>query len=88
MAVFDKKEDRNDDGTTTTITTSGEPIIVAPRCDETGLWKMNLDLDYKILGRTSSDQFIAGVDVANAIFDLLCFYCACILVWLLRMVCL
>jgi hypothetical protein len=31
---------------------------------------MNLDLDYKILGRTSSDQFIAGVDVANAIFDL------------------
>jgi hypothetical protein len=70
IAVFDKKEARIYDGTTTTITTSGEPIIVAPRCDETGLWKMNLDLDYKILGRTSSDQFIAGVDVANAIFDL------------------
>jgi hypothetical protein len=31
---------------------------------------MNLDLDYEILGRASSDQFIAGVDVANAIFDL------------------
>jgi hypothetical protein len=70
IAVFDKKEARIYDGTTTTITTSGEPIIVAPRCDETGLWKMNLDLDYEILGRTSSDQFIAGVDVANAIFDL------------------
>jgi hypothetical protein len=70
IAVFDKKEARIYDGTTTTIMTSGEPIIVAPRCDETGLWKMNLDLDYEILGRTSSDQFIAGVDVANAIFNL------------------
>jgi len=35
-----------------------------------GLWKMNLDLDYKILGQMSSDQFIAGVDEANAIFNL------------------
>jgi hypothetical protein len=31
---------------------------------------MNLDMDYEVLGRASSDQFIAGVDVANAIFDL------------------
>ena len=31
---------------------------------------MTLDLDNKIMGRTSSDQFIAGVDEANAIFDL------------------
>jgi len=70
IAVFDKKEARINDGTTTTITASGEPIIVAPRCNDSGLWKMNLDLDYEILGRTSSDQFITGVDVANAIFDL------------------
>jgi len=70
IAVFNKKEARIYDGTTTTITASGEPIIVAPHCDITGLWRMNLDLDYKTLGRTSSDQFIAGVDVANTIFDL------------------
>jgi len=31
---------------------------------------MNLNLDYEILGRESSDQFIAGVDEANAIFNL------------------
>jgi hypothetical protein len=31
---------------------------------------MNLDLDFKFLARTSSAQFIPGVDVANAIFDL------------------
>jgi hypothetical protein len=49
---------------------SGDPIIIAPRCDDTGLWKMTLDLDYEILGCESSDQFITGVDVANAIFDL------------------
>ena len=70
IAVFDKNEARIYDGTTTMITASEEPIIVAPRCDNMGLWKMTLDLDYEILGRTSSDQFIAGVDEANAIFDL------------------
>ena len=31
---------------------------------------MNLDLDYNILGRESTDQFITGVDAANTIFDL------------------
>jgi hypothetical protein len=70
IAVFDKKEARIYDGTTTTITASEEPIIIAPRCDNTGLWKMTLDLDYEMLGRTSSDQFIAGVDQVNAIFYL------------------
>ena len=70
IAVFDKKEARIYDGTTTTIMASGDPIIIAPSCDDTGLWKMNLDLDYEILGRERSDQFIPGVDVANAIFDL------------------
>jgi hypothetical protein len=70
IAVFDKKEARIYDGTTTKIMASGDPIIIAPRCDDTGLWRMNLDLDYEILGRARSDQFIAGVDVANVIFDL------------------
>jgi hypothetical protein len=64
IAVFNKTEAKIYDGTTTTITALGEPIITAPRCDETGLWKMNLDLDYKILGREYSDHFIAGVDVS------------------------
>ena len=56
IAVFDKKEARIYDGTTTTITTTGDPIIVAPRCDDTGLWRMNLDMDYEVPGRASSDQ--------------------------------
>jgi hypothetical protein len=70
IAVFDKKEARIYDGTTTTISANGEPIIIAPRCTDTGLWKMELDLDYEIQGREYPDQFIAGVDEANAIFDL------------------
>ena len=70
IAVFDKREAKIYDGTTTTIIALGEPIIITPRCDDTGLWKMNIDLDYKILGRESSNQFIAGVDEANAIFNL------------------
>ncbi len=32
------------------------------------LWK--LDLDYKVLGQKYPDQFIAGVDKVNTIFDL------------------
>ena len=70
IAVFDKKEARIYDGTTTTISANGEPIIIAPRCTDTGLWRMELDLDYEISGREYPDQFIAGVDEANAIFDL------------------
>jgi hypothetical protein len=33
-----------------------------------GLWK--LDLDYKVLGQESPEQFFAGVEIANVIFDL------------------
>ncbi len=69
-AVFNKHEARIYDGTTTKLTASGNPIIVAPRCEDTGQWKMELNLDYKILGRENPKYFIAGVDKANAIFDL------------------
>ena len=64
------KQARIYDGTTTTITASGKPIIVAPRCNNTGLWKMELNLDYEVLGTACPAQFIAGADKANAIFDL------------------
>jgi hypothetical protein len=47
IAVFDKKEARIYNGTTTTITALGEPLIVAPWCNNTGLWKMDLDLNYE-----------------------------------------
>jgi hypothetical protein len=70
IAVFDETEARIYDETTTMITASGEPIIVAPRCNDTGLWKMELNLDYEVLGMVCPTQFIAGADKANAIFDL------------------
>jgi hypothetical protein len=68
--VFDEIEARIYDGTTMTITALEEPIIIAPRCKDTGLWKMELDLDFKILGREHPEQFVVGIDEANAIFDL------------------
>jgi hypothetical protein len=71
IAVFDKHEARIYYGTTTKLMASEDPIIVAPWCEDTGLWKMKLDLDYKILGHEDPKHFIAGVDKANAIFDLL-----------------
>jgi hypothetical protein len=70
IEVFDNTEARIYYGTMTTKTDWGEPIIVAPRCNNIGLWKMELDLDYKVLGREYPKQFAAGVNEANAIFDL------------------
>jgi hypothetical protein len=70
MAVFDKTSATIYDGTTTTIAASGDPIIIAHQCDNTGLWKMNLDLDKEILGHKNLEQSYPEADVANAIFDL------------------
>jgi hypothetical protein len=67
IVVF-KKKARIYDATTTIVLTSKDPILVAPRCQATGLWK--IDLDYEVLGREYPDQFIADVDKANAIFNL------------------
>ncbi len=69
IAVFDKHEARIYNGTTTKLTASGKPIIVSPRYEDTSLWKMELDLDYKILGRKDLKHFIAGINKANAIFN-------------------
>jgi hypothetical protein len=38
IAVFDKKEARIYDATTTIISASKDPILVAPCCQDTGLW--------------------------------------------------
>jgi hypothetical protein len=70
IAVFDKNEARIYDWTTTTIMALEEPIIVAPRCEDMGLWKMELDLDFEILGQEHPEQFVVGIDEANAIFNL------------------
>ncbi len=43
IAVLDKKEARIYDTTTTIISASKDLILVTPRCQDTGLWKLNLD---------------------------------------------
>jgi hypothetical protein len=63
-----KKEARIYNATTTIVSASKDPILIAPCCQDAGLWK--LDLDYEVLGCKHPGQFIAGVDKANAIFDL------------------
>ena len=66
--VFDKKEARIYNATTTIISASKDPILVAPCCQDTGLWKLNLGNE--VLGCEYPDQFIAGVNKANTIFNL------------------
>jgi hypothetical protein len=68
IAVFNKKEARIYNATTTIVSATKDPILVAPCCQDTGLWK--LDLDYDVLSQEYPDQFIAGAGKANAIFDL------------------
>jgi hypothetical protein len=68
IAAFDKNEARIYDAMTTIMSATKDPIIVTPRCQDTGLWK--LDLDYEVLGQEYPEQFILGVGKANTIFDL------------------
>jgi hypothetical protein len=68
IAVINKNEARIYDATTTIVSASNNPLLVAPRCQDTEICKLNLD--YKVLGQEFSKQFIAGVDKAYAIFDL------------------
>jgi hypothetical protein len=51
------------------MSASKDTLPVAPRCQDMGLWKLNLD--YKVLGQEYPKQFIVGVNKANAIFDFL-----------------
>jgi hypothetical protein len=53
---------------TTILFATKDPILIAPRCQDTGLWK--LDLGYEVFGRKYPDQFIADVDKAIAVFNL------------------
>jgi len=43
ITVFDKSKATISDATTTTITTLADPIVIAPQCKTTGLWKLDLD---------------------------------------------
>ncbi len=49
IVVFDKSEARIYNATTTIVSASKDPLLVAPRCQDMGLWKLNLD--YKVLGQ-------------------------------------
>jgi hypothetical protein len=68
MVVFAKKEASIYNATMTIMSATKDPILVLQRCQDTGLWRLNLD--YEVLGQEYPDQFIAGVNEANAIFDL------------------
>jgi hypothetical protein len=68
IAVFDKHNTTVYDATTTRITALVDPIVVAPRCQTTGLWKNNLDAAVQ---KTQDDIiFLATAELPNAIFDL------------------
>ena len=49
IVVFDKNEARIFNTTTTIVSASKDPLLVAPRCQDMGLWKLNLD--YEVLGQ-------------------------------------
>ncbi len=46
ILVFDKKEASIYNATTTIVLASKDPILVAPRCQDTGLLKLDLTMKY------------------------------------------
>ena len=69
IAVFDKhKQATIYDATTTMITALINPIVIAPWCQTTGCWK--LDLDAAVQETQDSTIFLVTAEAANAIFDL------------------
>jgi hypothetical protein len=68
IAVFKKHKATIFDATTTMITASANTIVVAPWCQTTELWK--LDLDRTVQERQEDTIFLATADMANAIFNL------------------
>ncbi len=68
IALFDKNKARVYNATTTIVSASKYSLLIAPCCQDTGLWKLNLE--YEVLGQEYPEQFIVGIDKANAIFGL------------------
>jgi hypothetical protein len=56
------------DATATMITAVANPIVVAPWCQTTGLWK--LDLDAAVQETKDNTIFLWTAEMANAIFNL------------------
>jgi hypothetical protein len=56
------------DAMTTMITALSNPIVVAPRCQITGLWK--LDLDTAVQETQGNTILLATAEAANTIIDL------------------
>ncbi len=50
MAVFNKHKATIYDATTTMIIALAHPIVVAPWCQTTGLWKLDLDAAVQVGG--------------------------------------
>jgi hypothetical protein len=68
IAVFYKHKATIYDAMTTMITALVDPIVLAPRCQTKGLWKLDL---HKAVQETQEDTiFLATAEAANAIFNL------------------
>jgi hypothetical protein len=65
---FDKNKANIYDAKTITITSLANPIIVAPQCKTTGLWKLDLDADTEVTQKGISTQ--PTNETVNAIFNL------------------
>jgi hypothetical protein len=68
ITVFDKNKANIYGAKTTTITSLANPVIIAPRCTTTELWKLDLEAGTKA---TQNKIIIQPANkTANAIFDL------------------
>ena len=70
VTILDKNEAKIYDMTTTNVSTTQPPVLTAPRCEETGLWKIQLDPNKPPNITDGNMTPTTPPDAINAVFDL------------------
>jgi hypothetical protein len=70
VTIFDKNEAKIYDATITNISTNQPPVLTAPRCNDTGLWRIPLNPSKPPNNTDSNLNPSPPQDTLNAVFDL------------------
>ncbi len=70
VTIFDKNEAKIYDATITNISTTQPPVLTAPRCNDTGLWRIPLNPRKPPDNTDSNQNPNPPQDALNAVFEL------------------
>jgi hypothetical protein len=70
VTIFNKNKAKIYDATTTNVSTTQPPVFTAPRCDDTGLWRIPLNPSKPPDNTDSTQNPNPPQDTLNTVFDL------------------